>query len=212
MIFKMKKATGTIKKTTVKKPTIIRAVKRTEDDRFSRENFISDIAKKLSGFEVSTDIITKMFSDIDIKPDQELTNDDLILIYNLLTEPLLSTRETGTAETENKSKILYGEKELSGDEYSRMLLRNAGEFEGGFISERVVSMYEYLPSLETSRTNFLIDKDIFRDKPLLGEGLYECSKCGSKNTEDYQVQTRSADEPMTTFVRCKDCKTYYKYI
>ena len=101
---------------------------------------------------------------------------------------------------------------MSGDEYSRMLLSNAGEFEGGFISERVVSMYEYLPSLETSRTNFLIDKDIFRDKPLLGEGLYECSKCGSKNTEDYQVQTRSADEPMTTFVRCKDCKTYYKYI
>ena len=31
-----------------------------------------------------------------------------------------------------------------------------------------------------------------------GEGTLTCSKCGSRNTEYTQKQTRSADEPMTT--------------
>jgi DNA-directed RNA polymerase subunit M/transcription elongation factor TFIIS len=31
-----------------------------------------------------------------------------------------------------------------------------------------------------------------------GEGSLKCGKCGSRNTEYTQKQTRSADEPMTT--------------
>jgi len=30
------------------------------------------------------------------------------------------------------------------------------------------------------------------------EGTFKCSKCGSRNTDYNQKQTRSADEPMTT--------------
>ena len=37
------------------------------------------------------------------------------------------------------------------------------------------------------------------------EGILICPKCRSKNTEYYQKQTRSADEPMTTFANCVDC-------
>ena len=37
------------------------------------------------------------------------------------------------------------------------------------------------------------------------EGLYKCEKCNSKKTTYYQLQTRSADEPCTTYIQCLDC-------
>jgi DNA-directed RNA polymerase subunit M/transcription elongation factor TFIIS len=43
-----------------------------------------------------------------------------------------------------------------------------------------------------------------------GEGMFKCNKCKSKKTVYYQMQTRSADEPMTTFVTCTDCGFKWK--
>jgi len=34
------------------------------------------------------------------------------------------------------------------------------------------------------------------------KGLFKCGKCKQTNTTYYQMQTRSADEPMTTYVTC----------
>ena len=42
------------------------------------------------------------------------------------------------------------------------------------------------------------------------EGLFKCRKCKSTKTSYYQMQTRSADEPMTTYVTCKACGTKWK--
>ena len=41
-------------------------------------------------------------------------------------------------------------------------------------------------------------------------GLFTCGKCKSKKTTYYQMQTRSADEPMTTFVTCINCAKRWK--
>jgi DNA-directed RNA polymerase subunit M/transcription elongation factor TFIIS len=41
-------------------------------------------------------------------------------------------------------------------------------------------------------------------------GLFKCGKCKSVKTTYYQMQTRSADEPMTTFVTCKNCRNRWK--
>ncbi|NWV36322.1 TCEA3 protein, partial [Grantiella picta] len=40
--------------------------------------------------------------------------------------------------------------------------------------------------------------------------LFQCSKCKKKNCTYNQVQTRSADEPMTTFVLCNECGNRWK--
>lgn len=42
------------------------------------------------------------------------------------------------------------------------------------------------------------------------EGLFKCGKCKSTKTSYYQMQTRSADEPMTTYVTCKGCGNRWK--
>lgn len=35
--------------------------------------------------------------------------------------------------------------------------------------------------------------------------MFKCGKCGSRKTSYFQLQTRSADEPMTTFHNCTGC-------
>lgn len=39
---------------------------------------------------------------------------------------------------------------------------------------------------------------------------FECFKCGKNETFIFQLQTRSGDEAMTTFITCKHCKNSWK--
>ncbi|XP_073987333.1 RNA polymerase II elongation factor [Rhodnius prolixus] len=41
--------------------------------------------------------------------------------------------------------------------------------------------------------------------------LLKCAKCKKRNCTYNQVQTRSADEPMTTFVMCNECGNRWKF-
>jgi DNA-directed RNA polymerase subunit M/transcription elongation factor TFIIS len=54
------------------------------------------------------------------------------------------------------------------------------------------------------------DKIKYELKPEAMTNLYKCRKCGSRSTSFYEVQTRSADEPMTQFITCLDCGTRWK--
>lgn len=40
-------------------------------------------------------------------------------------------------------------------------------------------------------------------------GVYKC-KCGSDKTTQFEMQTRSADEPMTVFISCVECGNSWK--
>lgn len=51
---------------------------------------------------------------------------------------------------------------------------------------------KFFPKIEASTDNFT------------------CGKCRSKACTYYQLQTRSADEPMTTFVTCTNCGNRWK--
>ncbi len=52
----------------------------------------------------------------------------------------------------------------------------------------------------------LEEADILQ-KPIVEEGIYTCvgAQCTSKRIKRRQVQTRSADEPFTTFLTCTEC-------
>ncbi|RIA91472.1 transcription factor S-II, central domain-containing protein [Glomus cerebriforme] len=41
--------------------------------------------------------------------------------------------------------------------------------------------------------------------------MFRCGKCGQRKTTYFQMQTRSADEPMTTFVTCTVCNNRWKF-
>jgi DNA-directed RNA polymerase subunit M/transcription elongation factor TFIIS len=54
------------------------------------------------------------------------------------------------------------------------------------------------------------DKIKYELKPEAMTNLFKCRKCGSRETSYYEVQTRSADEPMTQFITCLQCNTRWK--
>ena len=73
---------------------------------------------------------------------------------------------------------------------------------------------ELLPSLWKP----LIDKKIAQDKnkydnpeKIVSEFTCTNKKCRSNNCSHYQLQTRSADEPMTTFVSCMECGNRWRF-
>ncbi|BFZ55910.1 transcription elongation factor TFIIS [Savitreella phatthalungensis] len=41
--------------------------------------------------------------------------------------------------------------------------------------------------------------------------MFQCGKCKKRKCTYYQMQTRSADEPMTTFVTCVECGNKWKF-
>ena len=51
----------------------------------------------------------------------------------------------------------------------------------------------------------IVDANRFNTNMEASTTLFTCSKCKSKKCSYYQLQTRSSDEPMTTFVTCLDC-------
>ena len=54
------------------------------------------------------------------------------------------------------------------------------------------------------------DENKFSPKIEASTDDFTCSKCKSKKCTFYQLQTRSADEPMTTFVTCLNCGKRWK--
>ncbi|KAD4007063.1 hypothetical protein FH972_027304 [Carpinus fangiana] len=41
--------------------------------------------------------------------------------------------------------------------------------------------------------------------------MFQCSRCRERKCTYYQLQTRSADEPMTTYVTCVNCNNHWKF-
>ena len=54
------------------------------------------------------------------------------------------------------------------------------------------------------------DENKFTPKLEASTDDFTCFKCKSKKCTFYQLQTRSADEPMTTFVTCLECGNRWK--
>lgn len=51
----------------------------------------------------------------------------------------------------------------------------------------------------------------WRENNIAYTDAYKCFKCGESKSKISQAQTRSADEPMTTFVTCLVCYNTYKF-
>ena len=54
------------------------------------------------------------------------------------------------------------------------------------------------------------DHHKYESKMEAATDTFKCRKCHSNKCTYYQMQTRSADEPMTTFVSCIDCGNRWK--
>ncbi len=75
-----------------------------------------------------------------------------------------------------------------------------------------------LPWLEPHQLNIKLWKQHIDRQNLIREtkemmatvNIFKCRKCGEMKCTTYQLQTASADEPMTTFISCKVCGNSWK--
>ena len=70
---------------------------------------------------------------------------------------------------------------------------------------------ELYPKLHEDMKTKIMSKYINNNTEQEHEGFFTCGRCKSKKTTYTQAQTRSADEPMTTFVTCLDCNHRWKF-
>jgi transcription elongation factor S-II len=62
----------------------------------------------------------------------------------------------------------------------------------------------------------LADEQMKRENTLLegdkegGSDMFKCKRCGKSKTKYWEMQTRSADEPMTIFIRCLYCSKEWR--
>jgi transcription elongation factor S-II len=54
------------------------------------------------------------------------------------------------------------------------------------------------------------DKLKYELKPEAMTDMFKCRKCSSRSCSYYEMQTRSADEPMTQFITCLDCGNHWR--
>ena len=75
-----------------------------------------------------------------------------------------------------------------------------------------LSAYDIFPDNWKNLLNIKSKKDKIKYelKPEAMTNLFKCRSCGSRETSYYEVQTRSADEPMTQFITCLKCNNRWR--
>lgn len=92
------------------------------------------------------------------------------------------------------------------------LLQRAQEKEFPLSDIPKMTSYELYPE----NWKELSDKQLIREQKIL-EGnksratdQFKCKKCGKRESTYYEMQTRSADEPMTIFITCLNCGKHWR--
>ena len=104
----------------------------------------------------------------------------------------------------------------SHEEYNLCIMQIIGEIIDG------VNLYDILKNIKNNNIgwkdinfknyeNKIEEQNDFIENPFeVEEGVLEC-KCGSKRVFSYTRQTRSCDEPVTTFAHCMACKSKWTF-
>ena len=126
----------------------------------------------------------------------DMESDEFYTIVRTKHNMIVSSLENNIAKDNLVDKILNGE-----IQYPQML---------GFMSRQ-----QLLPEFHGKRAQMILTRAEAEDSEIIDpekmeDGFYECKKCGKRKTKHYEMQTRSADEPMTIFVICYLCHTTWK--
>ena len=89
------------------------------------------------------------------------------------------------------------------------------QIKNGTIQAHIVAFMSH-QEMRPDKWKELIEDKIIKDKNKFETNVeastdtFTCRKCKSNKCTYYQMQTRSADEPMTTFVTCIECGNRWK--
>ncbi|XP_021849270.1 transcription elongation factor TFIIS [Spinacia oleracea] len=119
-------------------------------------------------------------------------------------------RSTGAHKFKYRS-IMFNIKDDKNPDFRRKVLL------GDIKPERIVNLTpEEMASEQRRIENQKIEKKALFECERMGApkattDQFRCGRCGQRKTTYHQLQTRSADEPMTTFVTCVNCNNHWKF-
>jgi DNA-directed RNA polymerase subunit M/transcription elongation factor TFIIS len=167
-----------------------------------REHVLMQIKTKLETLftedeqkQIETCILTSALADADIKFVVKHFDNKLFQIcYMSSARRLLSNLDT-TSYVKNTSLITK---------------IKAGDLDISHLAS--MNSMDYAPTLYTG----LRERQVLREQQQL-EGnksmatdMFKCGRCHKRETTFYELQTRSADEPMTKFINCLNCGNHWK--
>ncbi len=93
---------------------------------------------------------------------------------------------------------------------------NISDYLGNMISQGYISPEEicYMKPHEITPDRYknIIEKKAYEhNQKKKGSNIFSCKKCKQSNCEVTQKQTRAADEPATTFVKCLECGFSFRF-
>ncbi|KAL0303986.1 UNVERIFIED_CONTAM: Transcription elongation factor TFIIS [Sesamum radiatum] len=107
--------------------------------------------------------------------------------------------------------IMFNIKDQNNPDFRRKVL--LGDFEPRAVLE--LTPEEMASDARQMENEKLKQKAMFNSEraaaPKASTNEFTCGRCKKKETTYYQMQTRSADEPMTTFVTCVNCGNHWKF-
>ncbi|KAI5946848.1 Transcription elongation factor A protein 3 [Manis javanica] len=128
--------------------------------------------------------------------------------------PAAGTQELKSTDMKYRNRVRSRISNLK-DPRNPGLRRNvlSGAISAGLIAKMTA---EEMASDELRELRNAMTQEAIREHQMAKTGgtttdLFQCSKCKKKNCTYNQVQTRSADEPMTTFVLCNECGNRWKF-
>ena len=112
----------------------------------------------------------------------------------------------------NKYRAVFANLNNQSHVHNDLLLEKVNS--GDIVAHKVAGMNDR--EMFPEKWKSMVEDKIKRDNSMYEENLasatdeFKCYKCKRRKCTYYQMQTRSADEPMTTFVTCLNCGANWK--
>ncbi|ERN04195.1 hypothetical protein AMTRI_Chr08g168260 [Amborella trichopoda] len=213
-----------IKVEKVEKTTSVRVEKIAKEEREPKKASSSFAPPKLSGMikcndslrdkyrELLAEAFSKVSSETDEAMMEEVNACDPIRVAVTVESVMFEKmgRSNGAQKYKYRS-ILFNLKDANNPDLRRRVLL------GKIKPENLINMTpEEMASDQRKRENNQIkEKALFECQregaPKATTDQFRCGRCGQRKTTYHQLQTRSADEPMTTFVTCVNCNNHWKF-
>lgn len=162
------------------------------------------------------EILAEAFSKVSSEADEDMIDEVnacdpirvAVSVESVMFEKL--GRSNGPQKFKYRS-IMFNLKDANNPDLRRRVLL------GQVKPERLINMTpEEMASDQRKRENNQIKEKALFDcerggPPKATTDQFKCGRCGQRKTTYYQLQTRSADEPMTTFVTCVNCNNHWKF-